>query len=320
MYKTKNLLITGNNGFVGSNLVESFKHQFTIYGIDIVSPDQKGVLKTFSWNDLEKIPQVDTIIHLAGKAHDVKNTSDIQSYFDINTDLTSKIFNYFLNSNADKFIFFSSVKAVADTVSGDILKEGVEPAPMTAYGQSKLEAERYILSKSIPNDKKVFILRPCMIHGPGNKGNLNLLYNIVQKGFPWPLGSFDNKRSFLSIDNLIFVIQELIEKEIDSGIFQVADDEPLSTNQLITLIADSLNKKALILKTPKYLIKSIARAGDLMHLPLNSERLKKLTESYVVSNKKLKNVLSISQMPVLAQEGMKKTLTSFQKEKIGTGA
>ncbi len=71
-----------------------------------------------------------------------------------------------------------------------------------------------------------------MIHGSGNKGNLNLLYKIVQKGLPWPLGAFENKRSFTSIDNLTFIINQLIEKDIEPGIYQVADDEPLSTNEL----------------------------------------------------------------------------------------
>jgi len=76
-----------------------------------------------------------------------------------------------------------------------------------------------------------------MIHGPGNKGNLNLLYKLVQKGLPWPLGAFENKRSFTSIDNLTHIITQIIEKEIDPGIYQIADDEALSTNELIQLIA-----------------------------------------------------------------------------------
>ena len=84
----------------------------------------------------------------------------------------------------------------------------------------------YILSKEIPKGKRVYILRPCMIHGPGNKGNLNLLYQLVSKGLPWPLGGFQNQRSFLSVENLCFVIKELLENEsIPSGVYQVADDE-----------------------------------------------------------------------------------------------
>ena len=151
-----------------------------------------------------------------------------------------------------------------------------------------------------------------MIHGPGNKGNLNLLYKLVKKGLPWPLGAFENKRSFTSIDNLTYLINQLIEKEIEPGIYQVADDEALSTNEIIRLIAASQGRKPSILNISKKMISFGARVGDVLHLPLNSERLKKLTESYVVSNQKIKKALGIEKMPVSAEEGLKKTLESFQ--------
>lgn len=83
-----NILITGLHGFVGSNLVSVLKTQHTIYGLDIVSPQKDGIVKTFGWNELELIPSVDVIIHLAGKAHDTKNQTNAQVYFDINTGLT----------------------------------------------------------------------------------------------------------------------------------------------------------------------------------------------------------------------------------------
>ncbi|NEW84581.1 MAG: hypothetical protein GZ094_19745 [Mariniphaga sp.] len=91
----------------------------------------------------------------------------------------------------------------------------------------------------------------------------------------------------------------------------MADDEPLSTNNLISLIAASQGKKARIWKVNSKLITFVARIGDKLHLPLNSERLKKLTESYVVSNGKLKKALGIEKMPVTAEEGMRRTLDSF---------
>ncbi|MBE0646703.1 MAG: NAD-dependent epimerase/dehydratase family protein [Bacteroidales bacterium] len=308
-----NILITGIHGFVGSNLFSAYKDQHTIYGLDIITPEKEGVVVTFDWGQLDLIPSTDMIIHLAGKAHDTKKQTNEETYFEINTGLTQKIFDWFINSNATKFIFFSSVKATADSVVGEMLTEDVIPAPKSPYGESKLAAEEYILKNS-PDNKQVFILRPCMIHGPGNKGNLNLLYKLVQKGIPWPLGEFDNQRSFCSIDNLIFVIQKLIEKNIESGIYQVADDHPLSTNELVTLIAESLNKKALIWNIYQSLIRQLAKSGDLLHLPLNTERLKKLTESYVVSNKKLKYALGIEKMPVSSIDGMRKTLISFKKK------
>lgn len=306
-----NILITGIHGFVGSNLVSALKHQNKIYGLDIISPLKDGVIQTFGWNEVGQIPDVDIVIHLAGKAHDTKNQSNADAYFEINTSLTKKIFDWFLKSDSKKFIFFSSVKAAADTVLGEILTEEFTPTPKGPYGESKIAAEKYILY-NLPNNKQVFILRPCMIHGSGNKGNLNLLYKIVSKGIPWPLGSFDNKRSFCSIDNISFVIQELIEKNIKSGIYQVADDKPLSTNDLVKLIAESLGEKASVWNINQSIIRSLAKLGDALHLPLNTERLKKLTESYVVSNEKLKKALGIKSMPISAKEGMMKTLESFR--------
>lgn len=306
-----NILITGTHGFVGNNLIATLKKHHNIYGLDIVSPQKEGVFKTYSWNELNIIPAVDVIIHLSGKAHDTKNTSSDQEYFDINVGLTQKIFNHFIQSSATKFIFFSSVKAVADSVIGSILTEDTPPNPKTAYGKSKLEAEQYIMDQHSFPDKLVYILRPCMIHGPNNKGNLSLLYKLTQKGIPWPLGAFENRRSFISILNLQYVIKELIEKNIESGIYQLADDETLSTNELISLMTDSLNKKARIWNISPYLIKFIAKMGDKFGLPLNSERLKKLTESYVVSNLKLKKALRIDKMPCPAIEGMKNTFDSL---------
>ena len=307
------ILITGIHGFVGSNLVEALSSWHTIYGVDIVSPVKKGVSFTFSWDDLDKgiVPEVDAIIHLAGKAHDTKNEAEAEVYFKVNTGLTQKIYDYFLKSFASKFIFFSTAKAAADKVEG-VLTEDVVPAPVGPYGESKNKAEEYILAHPT-EEKQVYILRPCMIHGPGNKGNLNLLYNIVKKGIPWPLGAFENRRTFTSIDNLSYVISELLTKDVPSGIYNMGDDEALSTNELIEVICESLGKKAHIWRLPKGLMTSVAKVGGCLRLPLDPERLRKLTENYISSNAKIKAALGIEEMPVRAVEGLKKTLASFAK-------
>ena len=306
------LLITGIHGFVGSNLVETLSENHTIYGVDIVSPIKNGVSYTFSWDDLDagQVPAVDAIIHLAGKAHDTKNQAAAEVYFKVNTGLTQKIYDYFLKSSAQKFIFFSTAKAAADRVEG-VLTEDVVPSPVGPYGESKIKAEEYILSH--PADgKQVYILRPCMIHGPGNKGNLNLLYSVVSKGIPWPLGAFENRRTFTSIDNLSFVISGLLTKDVPSGIYNMGDDEALSTNELIEVICESLGKKAHIWKLPKGLMNGVAKIGGWLHLPLNPERLRKLTENYISSNAKIKDALGIERMPVEAREGLRRTLVSFK--------
>lgn len=308
------ILITGIHGFVGSNLVVALSGKHTIYGLDIVFPIKDGVSYTYSWDDLENgiVPNVDAIIHLAGKAHDTKNQAAAEVYFKVNTGLTQKIYDYFLQSPARKFIFFSTAKAAADKVEG-ILTEDVIPAPVGPYGESKIKAEEYILSHPDPG-KQVYILRSCMIHGPGNKGNLNLLYNVVKKGIPWPLGAFENRRTFTGIDNLSFVISGLLTKDVPSGTYNMGDDEALSTNELIDVICESLGKKARIWKLPKGLMNGIAKVGGWLHLPLDPERLRKLTENYISSNAKIKAALGIEKMPVRAIDGLRKTLDSFAEK------
>lgn len=166
---------------------------------------------------------------------------------------------------------------------------------------------------SVVEGKRVFIMRPCMIHGPGNKGNLNLIYGVVSKGIPWPLGAFENRRSFTSVGNLCFVIDGLLAKEVPSGIYHMADDEALSTNELIQVICEALGKKARIWRIPKGLMNAVAKIGGWLHLPLNPIRMQKLTENYVVSNEKVKAALGIERMPVRAKDGLRDTIRSFSK-------
>ena len=314
------ILITGIHGFVGTNLVASLKGEHEIYGLDIIAPDKEGVVKTYSWEDLDagSVADVDAIVHLAGKAHDTKNQAAAEVYFKINRDLTIKMYDYFLVHDCiKKFVFFSTAKAAADKVEG-VLTEDVVPAPVGPYGESKIAAERYILEsmesrKEEFTDKAVYIFRPCMIHGPGNKGNLNLLYNVVRKGIPWPLGAFENRRTFTSVENICFAVNGVLSKDVPSGIYNMGDDEALSTNELIEEICKSLGKKAHIWRLPKGLMCGIAKVGGFLHLPLDSERLRKLTENYISSNAKIKKALGVEKMPVDAREGLKVTLESFAK-------
>lgn len=297
------LAITGASGFAGQNLIRY---------LDAKAADIEQILLRNQTAIL--IPQVtDVVMHLAGKAHDLKKVAGPEVYFEVNTELTKRLFKAFIASSAHTFVFVSSVKAIADFVPGDALKEDDIAHPATPYGQSKLAAETYLLAQILPAGKKLFILRPCMMHGPGNKGNLNLLYQLVRKGMPWPLGAFENKRSFLSIDNFCFVVERILANKLPPGTYNLADDEPLSTNELIELIGKGMGKKARIWRIPQLIMKGIAKAGNLLHLPLNEERLEKLTENYIVSNKKLLASLNC-QMPISATDGMLKTIRSFEQK------
>lgn len=295
------IIITGATGFVGVNLQGYLEGSHNVKSMSVrYLKNQEFCLKG------------DVIIHLAGKAHDLKKVSTPKDYYNANFELTKQLFDSFLVSEVKVFIFMSTVKAVADEID-EVLTEKSVAKPLTHYGISKHQAEEYILSKIWSKEKRVYILRPCMIHGAGNKGNLNLLYQLVSKGLPWPLGAFENKRSFLSIENLCFAISELLKNEtIPSGIYNMADDESLSTNELIQLLGISLGKKSIILNLPLRLIKGLSKLGDLFNLPLNTERLQKLTENYIVSNEKIVSAFE-KPFPVKAKEGLLKTFKSFRK-------
>lgn len=302
--------MTGSHGFVGTNLISALSDKYEIVRWDVRSD--------------EPLPEVDAVIHLAGKAHDTKHTTEAAEYFRVNTELTKKIYDQFLESSAKKFIFFSSIKA----------KDGD-----TAYARSKYLAEQYIkeirseLFSTTPNpipehgsptrslslqtegNKRVYILRPCMIHGPGNKGNLNLLVNLVKKGIPWPLAAFENRRSFASIGNVSYIIDRLLCSDVESGCYNICDDEAISTNDLIGLICECLGKEAHLWRIPKGLMSGLARLGDVFHLPLNTERLGKLTENYVVDNSKIKHALGVESLPISAREGFIRTIQSMINNK-----
>lgn len=303
------LLITGITGFVGVNLNNYLKDDFTIKGIS-----RKKAPEFISYDNVsqESLNESKAFIHLAGKAHDLKNVSNDSEYFEVNTDLTKKLFNEFLESDCEVFIYMSSVKATADEVEG-MLDENHNSNPVTAYGKSKLASEKYILSKEISDNKRVYILRPCMIHGPNNKGNLNLLYSFVSKGIPYPFGKYENQRSFLSVENLCFVIKELIQNnKIESGVYNVADDDALSTKELVKVIGEVIEKKVAILNIPKFVVSLISKIGDVMPFPINSERVQKLTENYVVSNRKIKKAIQ-KEFPLSVKEGINVTVKSFNK-------
>ncbi len=277
------ILITGSYGFVGTNLIEAFSGEHEIIRWDVRSH--------------EALPEVDVVIHLAAIVHDTKNSASKEEYFYVNTELTKIIYTKFANSTARIFIYFSSIKAVEND---------------TPYAKSKFAAEKFINNyyRSNPSFlKRTYILRPCLIHGKGVKANFRSLYNYVKSGYPWPFASFENKRSYTSIGNVIFVVRELLKKDIKSQTFNVCDDEPISTNTIVRLICESTGKKCRMLQIPKCIIYNVARMGDWLHLPLNMERLEKLSGDFVVDNKDLKEALGIKEMPISAFDGLKSTMS-----------
>lgn len=290
------MLITGAYGFVGSNLCRYLVargHQCDALDVTTAIHNDLPYSQVFTWDNLDALlphlANYQAVVHLAGKAHDLKKVSSPQSYFDINVGLTKQIFEL-TKGKVKHFIYFSSSKALdADT----------------PYGQSKKEAEEYLGTKAI-------ILRPAMIHGPGNKGNLNLLWKIAQLGLPWPLAAFENLRSFASVENVCAAVEQLALKG-ENGIYPIADDTPISTNRIIELMAQTQGRTAKLWRIPKGLMRFGAKVGDVLRLPLNTERLQKLTEDSLLDNTALKQALGWKEMPISAEAGLLTTLNAFKE-------
>ena len=309
---SRTILISGSTGFVGGNLLRNVEDK----GFNILTLNKQKVHNGICWDHSPLVPEgVEIVVHLAGKAHDTSYRSLEEEYMAVNMELTKILYDSFLKSSARKFVFLSSVKAATDKLKEDqILTENNHQIPGSPYGRSKLAAEEYIL-KNLPDSKmkQIYILRPAMIHGPGNKGNLNLLYRFVMLGIPWPLGAYENKRSFCSLDNLLHVLNEIfLRNDITPGTYNVVDDIPLSTNRIIEIIAACEAKNIRILYIPKLLIKYLAHSSQFIGFHLLSSRITKLTENYVVSNVKLTCALG-HKLPIDAEEGMLKTINSFKK-------
>ncbi len=290
-----NIKVTGCSGFIGQHLLSYFEQ---IDQINLL-PCNRSEYTNIDFN------QINGVIHLAGLAHDTQNSNLVDQYYKVNFELTKHVFSQFLKSDASIFIFVSSVKAACDRTS-ELVDETFEGIPVSAYGKSKRMAEDFILSQVIPSTKKVFILRPSLIYGENYKGNLDLLIKYISSGKSWPLGRFNNRRSFCSINNFSFVIERILLGKLSlSGTYNVSDSESISTNELVKIISKSLCINTKIYHIPKFLINFIALIGDFFPLPLNSVRLSKLTESFMVSNKKLIDALG-EPLPITTENGLRK--------------
>jgi len=306
------VLITGTTGFVGKNL-KSFLYQRE-YNITEVNRT-KVIPGSFTFGEAVKgACSAEAWVHLAAKANDIVRPKLLDEYIEANVELTKKLFSAFINDPiADTFIYVSTIKAAA-AIASHPLTEDDELEVDIPYGASKRMAEKYLLSVQLPPQKKLVILRPTMVYGYNKSSNLYSLYKLVKNGLPYPFAAFTNSRTMLSIDNLVFVIWQIIKnKQFKPGIYNVADDEPVSTNQLIDLMGTAIGKKPVKWNIPVWLVRSIASIGDVARLPINTKKINKLTESYIVSNTKLKQELK-EPLPWSAKESLLNLFSDFNKQ------
>lgn len=280
--------ITGASGFVGTNLFKILKAHTIRKSLRVEQPF---------------VIDAEVVIHLAGIADARSSSNSVYDYAIYNTYLTKKVFDAFLYSNARKLIIISSVKAVADEYDG-ILSENLHELPTTNYGKSKLDADRYVLSCSLPVGKSVYVLRPAIITGPGVKGNLQRFKKYAHLPLGWVLSAFDSKRSFCNIKNLGFVIQQIIDREdIPSGVYLLADDEPLSAAQIRLVLSGRASEYP-----PLKVLAHILKFGFIIFSKLFPimgihSVIRTLDTSYLVSNQKIVSALGIK-LPFTSRDGI----------------
>ena len=229
----KKIAVTGANGFIGKRFVEYNKDRYEIVSIP---------LRHTNFEELH-LSGVDAILHLAGKAHDMKG-GDEKNYFEINYELTKKLAEVSAKQGVKQFIYVSSVKVYNDS-AGKYFDENSAPDPQDAYGASKLKAEVYLKSEEnkIPI---VAIIRPPVVYGPGVKGNILRLLKLADSNWPLPMGKTANSRSMVFVDNLVEMINVILEQKA-AGIFVGGDEYPISTDRFIRLIRKSFgNRRGLI--------------------------------------------------------------------------
>ena len=281
----KNILITGSSGFIGKSLTVDLTPNFNLF-----LPARNSL------NSSDLFDDVDAVIHLAGKAHDNRHFIKGNDYEEINTKLTIDLFDRFLLSECEMFIFMSSILVLGSS-STFLLTEDSIPAPSSQYSKSKQLAENYILRKLSSTSKKVIIIRVPLVYGKDQKGNLNNLFDFIDTIPFWPLGSYHARKSFCDINNLKFVLNKiLLNSNIPSGIYHVADDVEYSLNEIYIRLSKSINRNPIIISIPKLIISSISYIGSLLRLSFNLGRLEKLSSSLLVSNNKIKSALNI-QLP-----------------------
>ena len=231
----KSILLTGSNGYLGSSFINQYKNKHSFEKFSLLNQKIEDI----------NFDNIDIVLHCAALVHQ-KVEHPYEKYHEINVEYPVKLAKLAKQNGVKQFVFISTIAVYGE--EKEKLDENTICNPITPYGKSKLEAEKELL-KLNDNNFVVSIIRPPMVYGKNAPGNIDSLIKLVKKLPIIPLGGIENKRSFISIQNLCHMIDEIITQQ-KSGIFLASDDEPLSTSRLIELIAKNLNEKIYLIKIP----------------------------------------------------------------------
>lgn len=273
------VFVTGSNGFIGQHLCYYLESK----GLEIIRGSRQlcgDYLSVLDWR--EYFVGCDAVIHLAARVHKLeeRNKDIFNEYLNMNLHLTMKMACAASECQVKKFIFLSSIKAM---VTEQSLKNTPDKHIQSLhtedlYGVSKYEAEVALLDMAKESKMDIFILRPPLVYGPRSKANFASLINIVNKKLPLPFAGFKEKRSFVYIGNLVHFIEYILRLDESFNhypIFYVADEKRVSTNELIGMIASSMNIRNPCFYFPPMILKIFLtligkrRTYDKLNTPLS---------------------------------------------------
>jgi len=296
--ENKSILISGIHGFVGSQLTPILKSGYTIYGLDIIDKQNNAIVKTIHWDNLERVPKCDIVLHMAGKAHSVPKTpEEEQVFFDVNLGLTKKLCDSLEVTGLPKSFIFISTVAVYGLEVGENITEDTQLNGNTPYALSKIQAEQFLTDWCARNNVMLTILRPSLIAGPNPPGNLGAMIKGIKSGKYLNIGGGKARKSVLMVLDIAHLLPLVADK---GGVYNICDSNHPSFSELETVICKQLNKSG-VLSIPLFLATAIAKIGDLLgsRAPINSDKLSKITKSLTFSNEKAREVLGWQPLDVI---------------------
>jgi len=290
------LLFTGASGFLGTNTLSVLEKNYGVTTIGLTDKDKIRVNLSDTIPDLDG--KYDIILHAAGKAHSVPKTKEeVQVFFDVNLQGTKNLCTASERNGIPKSFIFISTVAVYGCDVGENIKEEHPLNGDTPYALSKMQAEQYLEEWCEKHRVCLSIIRPSLIAGPNPPGNLGAMINGIKTGKYLSIAGGRANKSVLMVQDIANLIPLLIDK---GGIYNVCDGYHPTFKELETLISNQLSKKK-PLSIPYWMAKSMAIVGDCLgnKAPINSLKLKKITESLTFSNEKAVRELGWKPMTVL---------------------
>ena len=262
-----NILVTGGTGFIGSHLLPILSKQnlqVTLAVRNNSSNELNIPYKIVKVSEIDEntdwtkaLKEVATVIHLAARAHQLNDQAinPEAEFLRTNCEGTKTLVKAAIASGVKHFIFISSIGAMT-TLSEHTLTEESPCHPDSPYGRSKLRAEQGLIELCQNSPMTWTILRPTLVYGAGNPGNMERLMKLINTGFPLPLGSINNRKSFVYVGNLVdAMIACLDHPNAKNQTFIVSDGEDLSTTDLIRRLGKALGKSPLLLPIPAELLR-----------------------------------------------------------------